>query len=604
MPTDYVKGDLIGGRYFVEDIIGEGGYGLVFRVREIQSDKIYQDDKVYALKTFKNEFALNEIEKDRFRNEVLTWITLGGHRAIIQAYQVHDFDGRLFVAMDYISPDECGRPSLYDYISHEEEIGERLICAWMMQLCDGMEYAYSKGLIAHRDIKPMNMLIDGGAFLKIADFGLATTISDAVQDRRGRESRTVSGTTGYIAPELFFGEQPNKRSDIYSFGALLWQLAASSDVPPLVPTMRDFRETHHWLVEAEIPVVETPYWDVIRRCLEPRPEERFSHFTEVRASIKEAYARSGGSGFDFILGPVDPVTTLCNKAVNLKALGQFESALVCYEEAIQHQPTDAILWNNKGNLLASMNRGTHALEAYENAVRLNPNDKTFVLNKGIHFQSSNLHQRAMECFSYALRLDPTYDHAWRKLGQSQLALGMIEDSIRSHLKAVDFGGDDPKNWSGLAECYVENREFQNSIDCYDHALAKDRHCNSARVGRGRALLDLKRPEEAISNLEAALAVDPDDASAINYKGIALCRMHRPEEAIALFDRLLKSTSQETAIFWTNKGIALVELERWHEALPCFERALEINPEYAPASGMRSWLLANPLGDHQNSTAKM
>ncbi len=60
---------------------------------------------------------------------------------------------------------------------------------------------------------------------------------------------------------------------------------------------------------------------------------------------------------------------------------------------------------------------------------------------------------------------------------------------------------------------------------------------------------------------------------------------------------LKSTNQEAEVIWTNKGIALAELERWNEALPCFERALQINPEYAPASGMHSWLLANPMRDH-------
>jgi serine/threonine protein kinase len=137
MSAEYLKGDLIGGRYFVEDIIGEGGYGLVFRVRDIQGDKNF------ALKTFKNEFALDDSEKLQFRNEALTWVNLGSHASMIRAHRVHDFDGRLFVAMDYISPDENGRISLYDYITHEEAIGEPLIYAWMMQFCYGMEYAYA-----------------------------------------------------------------------------------------------------------------------------------------------------------------------------------------------------------------------------------------------------------------------------------------------------------------------------------------------------------------------------------------------------------------------------------------------------------------------------
>ncbi len=118
-----------------------------------------------------------------------------------QLISVHNYDA---VQPRYLFP---GNISLYDYITHEEEISDRLIYAWMMQFCYGMEYAYSKGLTAHRDIKPKNTLIGKGPFLKIADFGLATTISSAAQFRPAREKITVSGTPGYIAPELFLGER-------------------------------------------------------------------------------------------------------------------------------------------------------------------------------------------------------------------------------------------------------------------------------------------------------------------------------------------------------------------------------------------------------------
>jgi len=58
--------------------------------------------------------------------------------------------------MDYVSPDECGRVTLHDYIIHDEEIGQRLLYAWAMQFCYGMEFANARGLVAHRDIKPLN----------------------------------------------------------------------------------------------------------------------------------------------------------------------------------------------------------------------------------------------------------------------------------------------------------------------------------------------------------------------------------------------------------------------------------------------------------------
>jgi tetratricopeptide (TPR) repeat protein len=246
------------------------------------------------------------------------------------------------------------------------------------------------------------------------------------------------------------------RSDIYSFGAMLWQLVASSATPPLLPAVRNFKETHDWLVGAEIPVVETPYWDVIRRCLAPRPKDRFSHFGEVRVALKEALVRAGETKFDFVINTHQSAADLSDKAVNLKALGQFESALECFEDAIQQDPRDANTWMNKGNLLSAMKRGAEALEAYDYALKLDPNNKMVLINKGLYLQNAELHERAIGYFTDAIRLDPNDDLAWREVGFSQRAIGKIEDAIQSYSKASKCGPDNAINLCGLADCYAEN----------------------------------------------------------------------------------------------------------------------------------------------------
>jgi len=140
-----------------------------------------EDDTVFALKTFRDKFIFEEEVKRQFEKEALIWVRLGWHPFIVQAHHVQYLDGRMFVAMDHVPGDENDLVSVYDHIVyHGTGISDHTIGTWTIQFCNGMEHAQSRGVKAHRDIKPMNLLVGIGGFLMISDFGLVASLDVSV----------------------------------------------------------------------------------------------------------------------------------------------------------------------------------------------------------------------------------------------------------------------------------------------------------------------------------------------------------------------------------------------------------------------------------------
>jgi len=170
----YKKGDVIGGNYEVHSLLGRGGYGEVYLVYSRQLRE------PFALKTFRQEFLADAAVKEDFKREALLWVNLESHPFILEARRVEEFYGRLFVAMDYIAPDDRGRVSLAQHLACARgplETDQALL--WASMFCYGMEHANQRGVKCHRDIKPANILIRQDGTLLISDFGLAAAAEAA-----------------------------------------------------------------------------------------------------------------------------------------------------------------------------------------------------------------------------------------------------------------------------------------------------------------------------------------------------------------------------------------------------------------------------------------
>jgi serine/threonine protein kinase len=185
------KGTMVS-HYRIVEKIGAGGMGEVYLAEDTELDR-----KV-ALKFLPPHLCQDEDCRKRFKREAQAAAKLS-HPNIVTIYEVGDFQGRPFFAMEYIE----GR-SLRDMA--DEELDSDRIIGIAIQLCDGLQTAHSAGVI-HRDIKPSNIVIDSAGRPKLLDFGL--------------------GTVGYMSPEQIEGKATDSRSDLFSLGVVLYELIAN-----------------------------------------------------------------------------------------------------------------------------------------------------------------------------------------------------------------------------------------------------------------------------------------------------------------------------------------------------------------------------------------
>lgn len=293
MIQQYKPGDRIGGEYTVLKVFGgenQSGMGVVYLVqnREIP--------KPIVLKTFQR--AVSEDAKCQFVSEAHAWIRAGAHTNIVQAYWAREIAGRVFVAAEYVEPDEEGRNNLTYFLS-AGPLRPEIILLWATQFCHGMDYAESKGVLAHRGIKPDNLMIDRAATLKVTDFGLAKSIDSEAQPQQrgwwffGRKQavKTISktmtgsamGTLPYMAPEQFINAKSvDHRADIYSFGVILYQMVAGNRYPYRIRTAAADVSTEFFRAHTEqtpLPL-KSPLMPIITRCLEKEPNRRYATYDD------------------------------------------------------------------------------------------------------------------------------------------------------------------------------------------------------------------------------------------------------------------------------------------------------------------------------------
>ncbi|GAG36870.1 unnamed protein product, partial [marine sediment metagenome] len=252
--------------------------------------------------TFLDEYLEDAKTRELFRREASVWTDLERHPYIVRVYLVDEVAGRLYVAMEYIAPNEQGLNTLTHYLDKQPpNLAQSL--KWAIQFCFGMEYAYSRGVRCHRDIKPSNIMISHDKTVKITDFGLAGVLGASkamsgvkLRIQQGRVGFSIMegkscGTPTHMPPEQFIdAAKCDERSDIYAFGIVLYQMATEGKRPfsasqPRDNSVEEARRFWNSMLklqsEASVPRLDSPIFPIIQRCLQKEPDKRYQTFKEL-----------------------------------------------------------------------------------------------------------------------------------------------------------------------------------------------------------------------------------------------------------------------------------------------------------------------------------
>jgi len=596
MATTWRIGDLLDERYLIWNILGgpeRSGMGVVYVVYD------REQPGVYAAKTFQDEyFSTNPRAAEMFSREALTWINLDVHQNVTEARSVMHIEGKPYLFLEYV-----GGGDLYGWMKsrawvgrarNDSELPQALRLA--VEFCDGMSHALSKGVKAHRDIKPQNCLLTEAGTLKVTDFGLAKIFDDAGHAPAEAEphgprnlnpalSRTGMGrgTPLYMAPEQFEdAKHVDARADIYSFGVMLYQMLAGR--LPWGARREPGEDTSELHRRARLrprplpPATDEGLREIVERCLEHDPALRFGDFTELRGELAAVLERiTGRPAPQPVVGDALRAFQWNNKGANLSELGRHEGALACFDRALELDPESKDAWVNKGAVLRKLERWAEAVNCYDRALALDPDSNLAWVNKGLALQRLGQHAESLEFFEQALRLNPRTEGAWYSKGMALSHLGRHDEALKCYDEALKIKRRYERTWVAKGSTLEALGRDDEALKCYDGALELDDRSRAAWEAKGDLLSRLQRFEEAAGCYAAALRVEPHDERLWVMEGVALCELGRWDEAAERFDQAL-ALDPDNADTWYDKGFALGSAGRLEESVECYRKALELNPK--------------------------
>lgn len=282
LSTVFLAGTMVAGRFEILDLLGQGGMGEVYHARD------HKLGRSVALKVISARSASAPERKRRFQQEARAASALN-HPNIATVYDVAEEGGVDYIAMEYVPG------KTLDKVMSPGGLSTREVVRYAIQIADALGAAHAAGIV-HRDIKPGNVIITLKDKVKVLDFGLAK-LAQSGFELEGRADRSVPatvdgailGTLAYMSPERAAGKAVDARSDIFSFGSLLYEMLTGR---------RPFEGDSHLSILAAIlqaepapvkeraPTVPAEAERVVMGCLQKDPARRFQSIDDVRVALE------------------------------------------------------------------------------------------------------------------------------------------------------------------------------------------------------------------------------------------------------------------------------------------------------------------------------
>jgi eukaryotic-like serine/threonine-protein kinase len=280
------------GNYRILAELGAGGMGLVYKAQDIRLDRFL------ALKFLKPERVTDEFRR-RFLQEARASSALH-HPAIVHIYDIGQWEGRDYIAMEYVEGSTLHAVLQQRTLSVEEALG------YAVQVADALTVAHAAGIV-HRDLKPGNLMVTPDGHVKVVDFGLAKVApakvgpdgspSDSTQAETVTSSQTIQGiaigSPAYMSPEQAAGKAVDARTDIFAFGSVLFEMLTGRRAfvgDTLIEVMGAVLHAQVPRPSSLNPLVNDDLDSVVARCLQKKPADRFQEMSEVARALKTGRA--------------------------------------------------------------------------------------------------------------------------------------------------------------------------------------------------------------------------------------------------------------------------------------------------------------------------
>ena len=593
------KGSLFANKYRISGEIGRGGMGVVFKAEDTKLKR------PVALKLLPIELSHFPEAKERFIREAQAAAALD-HPNICTVHEVEEQDGQMYIAMAYIDG-----TSLKQKIAQEPlRIAEALEIA--SQIAEGLGEAHSKGIV-HRDIKPANIMLTAKGQAKIMDFGLARLECAADLTRPA----AVMGTISYMSPEQALGKKVDHRTDIWSFGCLLYEMLAGQGPfqggheQAILQAIVHGNPQPITALRHDIPIGLDK---ILERCLKKNPLDRYPDAAALIGDLKSVNLTEIASLPTVAVPKVAPSIAVLpftnmspEKDQEYFAEGIAEELIT----ALAHVQGLRVVARTSAFALKSMNldireigRVLSVKAVLEGSVRkagnrLRVTAQLINVEDGFHLWSEKYDREMADIFAI----------------QDEISAAIVE-SLKVTLKVGEKTAlkrrstDDPEAYNlYLKGLYFSARpspeSYRRALDSFQAAIAKDpnfalAYAGMASIFGGLGAMSLAPPAEmwpkAKAAFQKALSLDENLAEAHSIAALLAFYYEWDWEAAGRsFDRVL-SLNPGDAMSHGIRGWFCLNQRRFDEAVREIKKALELDPlmpmYYAWSVGLH-WSVGKP-----------
>ena len=257
-------------RYEILDPLGDGGMGLVYRVRDRETGE------VLALKLLRPEIARDPAMMERFKDELRLARRIT-HKNVCRIYDFNRVDDVAYITMEYVDGE-----SLRAYLQRAGRLTPERTIDLARQIAAGLGEAHVQGVV-HRDLKPENVMLARDGLVKLMDFGIARALGGNTTT-----AKTIIGTPQYMAPEQSQGRIVDQRTDIYALGLILYECLtgrrAFSGATPVEVALKQLKERP--VPPRKLLAATPPHFEaIIMCCLEKEPARRYSSVAELQRAL-------------------------------------------------------------------------------------------------------------------------------------------------------------------------------------------------------------------------------------------------------------------------------------------------------------------------------
>jgi serine/threonine-protein kinase len=555
-------------------------------------------ERPVALKVLPPRAAAESRSRERFEREARTVSRLS-HPNICTLFDVGSQDGVDFLVMEYLEGETLARRMAAGPLRLDQALD------YAIQIADGLAKAHASGIL-HRDLKPANVIVTTDGLAKILDFGLAKRFGadegEATAQLTMTEAGSMVGTVAYMAPEQTMGRTSDVRSDVFSFGVMLYEMFAGErpfDGGNVVSTIRRINDDQPRPIATLRSDLPVGLDDVIMTALRKDPNLRIQSAAELRMRLRSLAGRSSSS--IEMPPPLQPprrrrtLPWIASAAIGVAAVAAVGRSWMSSPRHIVGDAREttrefrtAIDWVRHGQSLYKRydrpGQVDQAIEAFDKAVALDPKSAAgyaglavAYLRKDSATPDPQWMRLATESARQALEANPDLAAAHLVSGLVLLRAGKREDARAELLKARD---QDPLNADavrGLGEYFFTVNDTANAELAFRKAIELQPDDWMGYQALGRLLYQAARYAEATTVWERAEELAPDNVLVLRNLAAVYHQLERTDEGIARLQRALEIDPAATT--YSNLGTLRFFQGRYADAGAAFEKAVALNPTF-------------------------